>query len=339
MSQDGRRSGFTLVETLVVIAILGILAGLLMPAVQSAREAARRAQCQSNLRQIGIAMAGYETQYNCFPPQILSPPKSTMEGWPCEHPTYNSSIFVRLLPQLDMQPLFASLNLDFEHCGVLNMRGHPANTTGFYTHMSLFVCPSDGQALPRGAYPSSYRGNAGVGPAWERYAEAPDSGTGFFPWTLTPRAALVSDGLAHTAAFSERLLGSGQTTRKWPDRDASDLSNDGLSHSCPADDALAWCRLAATRPEFPGVVDSGHRWYVTGRQYTLYVHAQEPNGSIPDGIAISAMPAFGIATARSRHPGGVNTLMGDGSLRFVNESIRREVWRALGTRAGGELVE
>lgn len=334
------RRGFTLVEALVVIAILGILVGLLLPAVQAAREAARRAQCQNNLRQIGIALAGYESQYGCFPAQHMLPPRGGfIASWPCERPSYYSSIFVRLLSQLEMQPLFASINLDLDHCTVRGEPVHPANTTGYHVRISLLICPSDGQTLPAGVHPSSYRGNAGVGPAWEQSAETPDSGTGFFPWMMAPRVSLVTDGLSHTAALSERILGTGQTVKKSPDRDAGDLSVNAPALFGPADYALETCRLASAMPGFPAFSDNGHRWYATGRDHTLYVHAQEPNGAIPDAMATNQTPRAGIATARSMHAGGVNASMGDGSVRFISETIERGIWRALGTRAGRELVE
>jgi prepilin-type processing-associated H-X9-DG protein len=106
-----------------------------------------------------------------------------------------------------------------------------------------------------------------------------------------------------------------------------------------ADDLITSCRIAA-RPEnnAKGYVSSGASWFCTGPDLTLYNHAQAPNGKVPDGL-LMALPPFGMATARSRHLGGVNVLMGDGSTRFVGETINQDVWRGLGTRNGQELVD
>jgi prepilin-type processing-associated H-X9-DG protein len=121
------------------------------------------------------------------------------------------------------------------------------------------------------------------------------------------------------------------------DRDFGDLSPYVFSTERDADYALAACRLASAN-NFPFWRQGGLTWFLSGFLYTGYCHAQEPNGSIPDGLNRSFTPS-GISTARSQHPGGVNALMADGSVRFVSETIARKVWRGLGTRYGDELVE
>ena len=100
------------------------------------------------------------------------------------------------------------------------------------------------------------------------------------------------------------------------------------------------CRVAS-QSDFPKFVDAGFTWLLSGRVYTSYCHAQEPNGRIPDAVSegMGGYGFFGIATARSHHGGGVNVLFVDGSSRFVPETIRRPVWRAMGTRNGGEIVD
>ena len=106
-----------------------------------------------------------------------------------------------------------------------------------------------------------------------------------------------------------------------------------------ADQLLIACAIAARPGNAPGFVDSGRWWFWTGRERTLYNQAQVPNGSIPDCTYGGMTPMIDMATARSPHPGGVNVLMGDGSGRFVSDSIAQPVWRAFGTRNGGELVD
>ena len=143
--------------------------------------------------------------------------------------------------------------------------------------------------------------------------------------------------MSHTFAYSERLVGTWVPGTLAPDRDYSDLSPYVFSTERDADYALAACRLASAGG-FPFWRQGGLTWLYGGFLYTGYCHAQEPNGAIPDGLNQRFDP-WGISTARSLHPGGVNALMADGSVRFVSESITRQVWRGLGTRNGGELVE
>ena len=144
------------------------------------------------------------------------------------------------------------------------------------------------------------------------------------------------DGLAHTVAYSERLKGTANGVSVIP---ARDLGNIIVAPYCTvrdADYALSCCRVAAASG-FPAYRDAGFTWFFGDFECAAYCHAQEPNGRIPD--AVSAGPWDGIVTARSFHPGGVNALMADGSVRFVKDSIARPVWRGLGTRNGDELVE
>lgn len=336
------RAGLTLIELLVVVAIISLLIGLLLPAVQSAREAARRAQCANNLKQIGLALHAYESHYNAFPFQNTSVDRiSDLVTPDCNPGNYvldYLSAQVRLTPFLERPEIFASLNVTMEFCIPPKEPPHPANATALKVRIAGLLCPSDGTALAGAGYPTSYRGNVGVGPSINETSEGPDSGNGFFPFEANFRAAMVVDGLSHTVAFSERLVGSGGRPGS-ADRDFGDLLIIYRGASLTADFALDVCRVAAASPSFPRHPKAGYLWHEGSRTNAYYTHAQEPNGSIPDALSFVANPTHGVATARSNHPGGVNALMGDGSTRFVTESIRRPVWRALGTRNGRELVE
>ena len=338
-SNPPRPRGFTLIELLVVIAVIAILIGLLLPAVQSARESARRARCANNLRQIGLALQAYHAQYNAFPYQSswYNPNRPVPSFCAVGVPDVNFSAQVRLTPFLEESALFNSLNVDLELCPELGFSPQRPNTTALNVRLAVLICPSDGIAVSGGGYPTSYRGNVGVGPTPDTSSEHPDSGNGFFPRQDRFTAALITDGLSNTVAFSERVVGSGQDGPISPTRDFGD-SGGNRGSFLTADLALDVCRLAAASPNFPLTRVGGYRWYNATRADAYYCHAQEPNGSIPDAF-VERGEVSGIATARAIHPGGVNALMGDGSTRFVTGSIQRAVWRALGTRAGGELVE
>lgn len=335
MSRSKRRRGFTLIEMLVVVSIFALLVGLLLPAVQSAREAARRMHCANNLKQIGIALGSYHAADNCFPfdwadysyypNQGLPPLKNGIQ--------YYSSL-VRLLPYVDQAPLFASVNFTLEYFNEPPI--NPGNLTCYSTSLRILICPTDADAW-RMRHGNSYRVNNGVGPSSGTTVETWDSGNGFSSYPDLVRAASFRDGLSHTAAFSERLCGSGG--RALPERDFGDLSKLGIDCvNRPADYALGCCRVAS-RVAFPAFSNAGETWVLTGRLHTNYCHAQAPNGPIPDAIDPDYPSGWGITTARSWHRGGVNVLMADGATRFVLDSIRPAVWRGMGTRSGGELVE
>jgi prepilin-type N-terminal cleavage/methylation domain-containing protein len=328
-----RAAGFTLVEILVAVSLIGVLIGLSIPAVQAAREAARRASCSSNLRQIGVALNSYYTTYQSFPYYVASyrnVPLGAKTG-----PAQYLAVHVRLLPYLEQASLYNALNLYLEQDPA---HGELANATASATSLALYLCPSDGPANPKPGG-NNYRANIGVGPQWGPNIESPDSGNGFFDENiLCATASLFTDGLSHTVAFSERLRGSWQPGAGQPERDYSDLSPYQFAPIRDADFALGWCRVAAVEQGMV-FVQGGSTWLEERRENTSFCHAQEPNGPIPDALARAYPTSWGISTARSWHHGGVNALMGDGSARFVIETIERRVWRGLGTRSGGEIVE
>jgi prepilin-type processing-associated H-X9-DG protein len=251
------------------------------------------------------------------------------------------SIHVRLLPFLDQRPLYDSINFDsgtwstdsFDtYLTPERLAANAPNGTARTTSVGVFLCPSDGGTFGRTG--NNYRGNTGVGGYWGTTAEHPDSANGIFPEVGPIRMGFVTDGLSHTVAVSERLRGSGSGGAVAPDRDVFRMGAVAMT----ADDLLQACQIAA-RPQSVGYTSTGKWWFWTGREYTLYSHTQSPNGRIPDCAYGNSIPATDMATARSRHPGGVNALMGDGSTRFVAETISTAVWRGLGTRNGRELVD
>jgi hypothetical protein len=261
------------------------------------------------------------------------------------------SIHSRLLPYLDQQPLYASINFDVSTFP--DTMGYPplsesdtglnqVNFTVRSMKVSMFICPDDSLAA-YGAC-TNYRGNVGVGPWVLALAEYPDSGNGLFEERHLTRIAQVADGLSHTAALSERLVGSACQTQRLtefrhdpltPARDFWHARAIGQT----ADQYLEVCLISGRQEPDLSFAMGGSTWMWTGRERTLYTHTQPPNGRIPDCLGAGMRTAPGMATARSLHPSGVCLSMGDGSVRFADASIAREVWRALGSRSGGEAVD
>lgn len=346
-----KRRGLTLIELLVVLSIIGLLIALLLPAVQSAREAARRAKCANNLHQIGLALAAYVGVNECFPISLSDIPGTNgFPGPPIDETKYRPqlhSIFARMLPYMDQAPLYAATNFETPVCPPLNefnaldppwaRVGNAANRTVSTASLTALLCPTDsgGAGAASGC---NYRGNSGVGPYWGTTLEYPDSGNGLFPdrprFALRP--AFVSDGLSHTTAISERLRGSGSQNSFHSSRDVMQRLHLNFR---TADHLLQACRVSVLLGLTPQFHETGHYWFFTGREQTLYTHTQPPNGLVPDCASRGGFPHFDMLTARSGHKGGANTLMADGSLRFVTDGVAMQVWRGLGTRSGGELVD
>ena len=326
------RRGFTLIETTVVVAILCLLVAILLPAVQAAREAARRTQCAANLQQIGLATQQYLATYDCFP-------SNTLGRGDFDQPQTFYSVHLRLLPYLEQRVLYDATNfmaLNYPDTWLTTWPTADAvnslNSTVQQQGVKLFLCPSDGG--PFGDIGVNYRGNAGTGPDGWTSGEYPDSGNGLLSEFPLVHPASVPDGLSHTALFSERLRGSNGPT--------INLQRDAFALLYPAyttDDLILDARASAQASNTIHFYRHGHSWFWTGRERTLYNHAQVPNGSIPDAIYASNLSARGMTTARSLHPGGVNVVMGDGSVRFITETIAQAPWRGLGTRNGHELVD
>ncbi len=338
---SGRKSGFTLVELLVIIGIVGLLAALLLPAVQQAREAARRARCGANLRQIGLALHGYHGANNVFPAA------NGLPFWQPGVPHYsgyyhmcNFSGFSRLLPYLDQQPLYDAVNFEvatrdpyFPVPTRWGSSGAESNTTVMGTVVDLFLCPSDGgSGTPGSTGGTNYRFNLGA----ERWATwSVDSSSGPLLSFGYSSAAATTDGLSNTVILSEKLRGRVGGTTLNP---RTDMVDGGLGLPYTIEETYAGCSSPDGRPgNFYS--DTGLTWFIGGHAHTAYNHVIEPNSVIPDClVGYQPSSALGLFGARSNHPGGVQAAMADGSVRFVVNSIRREVWMAIGTNAGHEVL-
>jgi prepilin-type N-terminal cleavage/methylation domain-containing protein/prepilin-type processing-associated H-X9-DG protein len=316
-----RTPGFTLLELLVVVALIGVLLALLLPAVQSSREAARRAQCMGNLKQIALAMHNYHGVHSVLPPGKKG----------CCWGTW----LVYVLPQLEEQPLYNAWN----SCGI-NADGVPtgydldlryfgaANVTVTSTRLGVYLCPSDIANAPFTAAingrtyactSQNYAANFGNTTVLQAdyqgisFAGAPfvDIGSPLGDYGQPARATVgfsaITDGTSNTLLLSEVVVGQGLDLR-------------GFSWW---GDAATFETFATPNSSFPDVLFS-----------PLYCINQAPNP--PCTSATTALPE--MYAARSRHPGGVNVAMVDGSVRFIKDTVDLLVWRITSTSAGAEVV-
>ena len=305
-----RVAGFTLVELLVVIAIIGVLVGLLLPAVQSAREASRRSQCQNNLRQIALACHGFHDAYDRFPSGGLPPTQQQGSQF---------SALTQLLPFIEEQNV--ERNVDFSV--PLQNAGNAAAREAI---ISTFRCPSDGRDNPMATLgaATNYVANTGSLPFFVIPGKPLFSG--MFYVNASVRMADVTDGTSKTALFSERLMADGSNGI------VSAVEDVFFHPGDPADaqEAERLCQgvdisnLANQFPLFMGAPWMHHQH--------RYQHISPPNGRSCGFFLVgkSTMPP------RSRHPGGVNVAKVDGSVGSVASTGDLAAWRALGTRNGGE---
>ncbi len=332
MSRKAHREpvrGFTLIEALVVVAIIGIVAGLLLVAVQSARSVARKATCATNLRQIGIAMGNYVSRENVFPSAMLGTGPIPYTAW-CH------SAFVAILPELEQVPAFNAINF------LLNQGPEaivPDNTTAGLFVVSVFLCPSDGQSIPADSAPVNYRINMGAGYDLNVETKEPAQ-AGPFALLKVIAPAQVTDGLSTTSLVSERLRGDGDLVGWDRQRDPWFANYVGFSGSV---DAFAQVCASASAFE-PHYSAGGWTWFLFSYDTTQYNHVVTPNSQAPDCSTQGQKDGSrgfsdsGIYTARGGHAGGINLLTADGAVHQIGNGVATNVWRALGTRAGGEVV-
>ena len=319
MVRRRRRGGVSLVELLVVVAIVSLLAALVAPAVMDARRAAAGATCRLRLRQIGVALAAYQELHAVYP--------GGGYNWSVRPSFF--SVHSMLLPHLDESALYERLNFAVGHYNVPEA-ANAENATAAGTRVAQFLCPADA-GLPRGGAANSYRGNMGSLTFATDEAE-----NGAFSMYWCRRPADFADGLSHTAFFGERLVGDRQPRRYTPSRDVwlLELSIPNLQPN------LLYRNACPAPPPLPThASDVGGSWLDASLRHTQYRHVFVPNASVPDcALTQSILNVEGAVGARSLHPGTVHTLLGDGSVRAVGDSIDAAVWTALATRAGGETA-
>lgn len=328
LSRPIRQRGFTLVELLVVIGIIGVLVSLLMPAVQSVREASRRTSCANNLRQIGLAMLNYESGFKRLPPGSVAKenPYDPTTPWTF----YRWSALATLSPFLENTAAYNILDLTRPLYNV-SLVVSPENVAGAKTIVPTFLCPSDTfRQLHPNFGPTNYAFCTGTG----INGGTPMDTDGVFYVNSQTRIADIVDGTSNTIAASESLLGEGGPNARDPKTAYKFL------FFAPLTDAAV---AAATTWNYTD--PRGFSWANGEYRNGLYNHYYGPNSSNHDcmGVLLGGglsriYTPFGWKTARSRHPAGNNALRADGSLTFIANTIDTAIWRGIATRSGREIV-
>ena len=336
---------FTLIELLVVIAIIAVLIALLLPAVQAAREAARRMQCVNNMKQIGLAMHNYASTYDTFP--LLATLMTTQAA--ATSPDQGPSFLLRCANNIEGGTLYNAFNwlISPVYGGT-----DAINTTVRNAVFKAFLCPSDGSS----AWPAGTNYAASFGPQW--HWNTPQ--TGAFSYSATAPFAAYTDGLSNTVVVLEVLRGDLSPAiyraAVYDNQSGVPPSNVGFFDSIPQLDSYAAACAALKRADTgsdPYTGNAGqtsrqwgaaHAYWANGRVKVGATSnmALTPNSTFPDcaswTIGNVGPASAGMYGPRSFHPGGVNILFGDGSVRFVKDSISRTTWWSIGTRNGGEVV-
>jgi prepilin-type N-terminal cleavage/methylation domain-containing protein/prepilin-type processing-associated H-X9-DG protein len=360
MRTEARR-GFTLIELLVVIAIIAVLIGLLLPAVQAAREAARRVQCVNNLKQIGLALQNYHSTNDSFPPASLPVVTATS---PKVAQNASFSAHARLLQFLEQQALYNAMNFSYGCFNSVDTYGNAANSTATETRLNVFLCPSttppsfniirtNGQsfAAPGNSYFCStgstleYDGNQAGGPP-----NGPFQHRG-------PAIGIrdIQDGTSNTVAFGEWKIGSGNPNVVtiasdiiWMSGFPSGVARNTPSMNLPLANAnnalISWlnqCAASASTNRNNGSVGQGEDWAYGLPAYTLGNITLAPNPKYPTCMtaAVGTQDSPGVNTLSSYHPGGANVVLCDGSVRFLKDSTNPNTIWALGSRAQGEVLD
>ncbi len=322
--RSAARRAFTLVELLVVIAIIGVLIAILLPAVQAAREASRRIACSNNLKQLGLALLEFYDSNQHFPAGRGGPPPLV----------FSPQAFI--LPYVEQGGLYGLLDLKSAPTSLViagvSYSG-AANATAASQTVPVLQCPSDPAdgRVPGSTFGgTNYVGNTGSGTVNNGTVDHAD---GVFFLMSAVRYSDLVDGSSHTVAFSERTLGNGQTLTS-PNISSKDAQAFILELGTGIDVSVTNCAALGTGDWYNA---RSAKWILGNYGNTLYNHFYVPNTTSWDCMNLAQQK--GLFAARGNHPGGVNVLACDGSVRFVADMVDPAVWRALSTCAGSEAVD
>ena len=330
------RGGFTIVELLVSLAVISLLIALLLPAVQSSRETARRLQCLNHLKQIALATHNFSASRGTFPvydPNVGGPD-------PLGRFHYNICPLVEILPYIDLGHTYNKIERPDMSCayGGFSAPGSiPQNVVFLTQTIPLYQCPSDRQ-LPGS---NSYRANLGSGPqgnSWLATSAVVCSdvrnGNGAYDAYQALGPHHFTDGLSNTVMYSERVIGDGDSLTYSPWRDYAD-ADDGLPY-CTSEEIRQTCETTASAVTSAASF-AGHTWLYASKAHTAYDHILPPNSKIPDCAYVDIPDGdYSAISARSQHPGIINVARGDGSVTSISENIDLDGWHAIASRAGME---
>ena len=320
ISRSKRRgTAFTIIEVLVVFVVVGLLIALLLPAVQAAREAARRLQCIGNLKQLGIGINNYLSMKNALPN------------------SYNQySCIAQFLPNIEQQSLFNGINFSVDaSLSISTINGQ--NTTSAYVVLATLICPSDAKSGYPGRGPTNYAANGGYANQVIEFNGVFDDQSSLVssPHFISPAA--ITDGFSYTAAMSE-WVGSPQPIilplRSPYDPISTTFRTARLTKPGQFDAFVAACATLIPGPSnaFGG---RGSSWITGPFGDSLMNHNWIPNSyTCLNGSSVDD----GSFPASSRHPGGVNVVFLDGHTSFITNAVSIEIWRAISTRSGGESI-
>jgi prepilin-type N-terminal cleavage/methylation domain-containing protein/prepilin-type processing-associated H-X9-DG protein len=359
-----KKSGFTLIELLVVIAIIAVLISLLLPAVQSAREAARRAQCVNNMKQIGLAMYNYESAMGTYPLGVSLNARfgnaNNSVGGPLNWGGWGANALQ--LPHIEGGALYNAINFNLSPWNRFRAQyGWDANYTAFNTRIATYLCPSD----PNSGVTSlnSYLASTGT----STWGSTTGDSTGMFSYQVSCQISQVSDGTSNTVAYGESLCGNAGNFINTATDDRGSLASAvgdqdrSVVLTSATDPGGAAMQNAATNMQLTlaGLAACNTEWNNTGRTVTPTKGYRWGLGAVGMGMINTIVPpnsqqykwngcrfnartfnadGTNYSNVTSAHPGGANVMMGDGSVRFIKSTINMGTWMALGTRAGGEVV-
>lgn len=332
-----RRRGFTLIELLVVIAIIAVLIALLLPAVQQAREAARRTQCRNNLKQLGLALHNYHDTFQVFP-------LSQLGGVTGQSDWRGHSAQVMILPYIDQAPLYNQYNMNV-WAWWDGSKGTPDDAAGMpgQTKIPAFRCPSNPSSAngrPGNNYVVCEGANAGMFNDGPGYASSKENGI-FNIRTLVPIGG-ITDGTSNTIMASEQLIFSTGVNQDKLIAIRQGVSAPGgwdgtYMTQAQLDDWGSRCTTSGNGQRS----ETGQFWHVGVHEQATFNVLLPPNSKYQNCTAHCggcATDGTSMIGARSLHTGGVTVLMADGGVRFVSDNINYPTWQYLGSRNDGTSV-